>query len=348
MRFKLLGRSGLRVSELCLGAMTFGEEWGWGSSREESRAVFDAYVEAGGNFVDTANIYTNGTSETLLGQFLEGQREKVVLATKYTSCMDPDNPNAGGNARRNMVRAVEASLKRMRTDYIDLYWLHAWDFTTPVEEVMRAFDDMVRAGKVLYVGVSDTPAWLVSEANMLAELRGWSRFVGLQIQYSLISRHAERELLPMARARDIAVTPWGVLGSGMLSGKYRGQVGQQVHSRGEMGDGTLTEHNMRIAEEVEAVAREHGCSAAQVALAWVRQQPYGVMIPILGARTVPQLQDNLGCLQVTLSDEQLAGLDEVSRIEYGFPHDFLDAPRIQQVVFGNHAGRIDNHRARGS
>jgi aryl-alcohol dehydrogenase-like predicted oxidoreductase len=343
MRYKLLGRSGLRVSELCLGAMTFGEEWGWGSSRDESRKVFEAFAEAGGTFIDTANVYTNGTSETFLGEFLEGRRERFVLATKYTSCMDPENPNAGGNQRRNMVRAVEASLKRLQTDYVDLYWLHAWDFTTPVDEVMRAFDDLVRAGKVLYVGISDAPAWIISEANMLAELRGWSRFVGLQIQYSLISRHAERDLLPMARARDLAVTPWGVLGSGVLSGKYKGKAGQKAHSRGDWGDGLLTDSNLRIAEAVEAVAGELDCTASQVALAWVRQQPYGVMIPILGARRLTQLEDNLGCLKVQLDDRQLARLDEVSRIEVGFPHDFLGSPMVKQIVFGNTADRIDNH-----
>jgi aryl-alcohol dehydrogenase-like predicted oxidoreductase len=305
--------------------------------------VFEAFAEAGGTFIDTANVYTNGTSETFLGEFLEGRRERFVLATKYTSCMDPENPNAGGNQRRNMVRAVEASLKRLQTDYVDLYWLHAWDFTTPVDEVMRAFDDLVRAGKVLYVGISDAPAWIISEANMLAELRGWSRFVGLQIQYSLISRHAERDLLPMARARDLAVTPWGVLGSGVLSGKYKGKAGQKAHSRGDWGDGLLTDSNLRIAEAVEAVAGELDCTASQVALAWVRQQPYGVMIPILGARRLTQLEDNLGCLKVQLDDRQLARLDEVSRIEVGFPHDFLGSPMVKQIVFGNTADRIDNH-----
>jgi aryl-alcohol dehydrogenase-like predicted oxidoreductase len=344
MRYKLLGRSGLRVSELCLGAMTFGEEWGWGSSKDESRKVFEVFAKAGGNFVDTANVYTNGTSETFVGEFLEGRRDRFVLATKYTSCTDPQNPNAGGNHRRNMVRAVEASLERLRTDYIDLYWLHAWDSTTPVDEVMRAFDDLVRAGKVLYVGISDAPAWIVSEANMLAELRGWSRFVGLQIQYSLISRHAERDLLPMARARDLAVTAWGVLGSGVLSGKYRGKAGQKAHSRGDWGHDLLTDRNLRVAEAVEGVAGELGCTASQAALAWVRQQPYGVMIPILGARRPSQLEDNLGCLELRLDDRQLARLDEVSRIEVGFPHDFLGSPLVKQVVFGNHADRIDNHR----
>ena len=220
MRYKLLGHSGLRVSELALGTMTFGEDWGWGASKEESRRMFDAFAQAGGNFIDTANRYTNGTSEKYVGEFVAAERERFVVATKYSLFMRRDDPNASGNHRKNMIQSLEASLKRLNIDYIDLYWVHAWDFMTPVEEVMRALDDMVRAGKILYVGVSDTPAWIVSRANMLAELRGWSRFVGLQIRYNLVDRAAERDLLPMARALDLAVTPWNVLGAGVLTGKY--------------------------------------------------------------------------------------------------------------------------------
>jgi aryl-alcohol dehydrogenase-like predicted oxidoreductase len=200
MRYKLLGKSGLRVSELALGTMTFGEEWGWGASKEESRHIFEAYVAAGGNFIDTANRYTEGTSEKFVGEFVAPERDKFVVATKYTLFMRRNDPNAAGNQRKNMVQSLEASLKRLGTDYVDLYWVHAWDFMTPVEEVLRALDDMVRAGKILYVGISDTPAWVVSQANMLAELRGWTRFVGLQLPYSLIERTPERELLPMACA----------------------------------------------------------------------------------------------------------------------------------------------------
>ncbi len=220
MRYKLLGRSGLRVSELALGAMTFGEEWGWGAAKEESKAMFDAYANAGGNFIDTANRYTEGTSEKYVGEFVKADREHFVVATKYTLFTQKDDPNKCGNHRKSMVQALDASLERLDTDYVDLYWLHAWDFTTPVDEVMRALDDMVRAGKVLYIGVSDTPAWIVSQANTLADLRGWTRFVGLQIRYSLIDRTAERDLLPMAREFDLAVTPWSVLGAGVLTGKY--------------------------------------------------------------------------------------------------------------------------------
>src|SRR5262245_60234114 len=222
MRYRLLGHSGLRVSEAALGTMTFGEDWGWGSPKEESRKVFDAFREAGGNFVDTANVYTNGSSERFLGEFMEGRREEIVLATKYTNANAGTDPNASGNHRKSMVQAVEASLKRLRTDYIDLYWVHIWDGFTPVEETMRGLDDLVRQGKVLYVGISDAPAWWVAQANTLAELRGWSRFVGLQIEYSLPQRTVERELVPMARALNLGVLAWSPLSFGILTGKYHG------------------------------------------------------------------------------------------------------------------------------
>ena len=220
MRYKLLGNSGLRVSELCLGTMTFGEEWGWGASKSECRKMFDMFVEAGGNFIDTANRYTEGTSEKFVGEFISDMREQIVLATKYTLYTKQGDPNAAGNHRKNMVQALENSLRRLKTDYIDLYWVHAYDYMTPVEEMMRALDDMVRAGKVLYIGVSDTPAWVVSQANTMAQLRGWTPFSALQIEYSLIARTPERDLLPMARAFDLAVTPWGAIGGGVLTGKY--------------------------------------------------------------------------------------------------------------------------------
>jgi aryl-alcohol dehydrogenase-like predicted oxidoreductase len=231
MRYRLLGKSGLRVSELCLGTMTFGEEWGWGSSKDESRKILDAFFEAGGNFIDTANVYTNGTSETQLGEFLKGDRERVVLATKYTNSRQSNDPNGAGNQRKNMVQAVEASLKRLQTDYIDLYWLHIWDRITPIEEVMRAFDDLVRQGKVLYVGVSDMPAWVIARANTLAELRDWTPFVGLQIEYSLIERTVERELLPMASSLGLGVTAWSPLAGGALTGKYLKDQKQAAEGR---------------------------------------------------------------------------------------------------------------------
>src|SRR5215475_1402152 len=223
MKYRLLGNSGLRVSEAALGTMTFGEAWGWGSAKDEARRVYDAFREAGGNFIDTANLYTNGASESFLGEFMEGHRQSVVLATKYTNAPPGTDPNAAGNQRKNMTQAVEASLKRLRTDYIDLYWVHIWDQLTPVEEVMRGLDDLVRAGKALYVGISDAPAWWIAQANTLAHLRGWSPFIALQIEYSLIERTVERELIPMAKALNVGVTAWSPLAGGVLTGKYHGQ-----------------------------------------------------------------------------------------------------------------------------
>src|SRR5579859_4861254 len=221
MNYRLLGNSGLRVSEMSLGTMTFGEDWGWGASKEEARKVYDAFREAGGNFIDTANVYTNGTSESFLGEFMQGHRQSVVLATKYSNSLPGADPNAAGNQRKNMVQAVEASLKRLQTDYIDLYWVHIWDQMTPVEEVMRGLDDLVRQGKVLYTGISDAPAWWIAQANTLAHLRDWSPFIELQIEYSLIERTVERELIPMAKALNIGVTAWSPLAGGILSGKYQ-------------------------------------------------------------------------------------------------------------------------------
>ena len=341
MRYKLLGRSGLRVSELALGTMTFGTEWGWGASKEESRRIFDAYVAAGGNFVDTANRYTEGTSERFVGEFIAADRERFVVATKYTLFNRRDDPSASGNSRKNMVQSLEASLKRLGTAYIDLFWVHAWDFTTPVEEVMRGLDDLVTAGKVLYVGISDTPAWVVAQANTLAELRGWSRFVGLQIRYSLADRAAERDLLPMARALDIAVTPWSVLGAGVLTGKYKsGDAG----TGGRAARWDKTDRDLAIAAEVAAVANEIGRMPSQVAINWVRQQP-GVIIPLIGAKTAAQLNDNLGCLEFTLTAEQMQRLSAASQIELGFPHDFLASNEVRDLVTSGMHGNLDNHRS---
>jgi aryl-alcohol dehydrogenase-like predicted oxidoreductase len=330
VKYKLLGNSGLRVSELALGTMTFGTEE-WGVEKDESRRVYERFREAGGNFIDTANIYSGGRSESFLGEFLAEDRERIVLATKYTGVTRRRDVNAAGNNRKNMMDSVEASLKRLATDYIDLYWVHVRDFTTPIEEVMRGLDDLVRQGKVLYVGISDTPAWEVSRANTLAELRGWTPFVGLQIRYSLLDRAAERELLPMARELDLAVTPWDTLGSGVLTGKYN----RDPETRGRATlRGRLKERDLGISGEVVKLAEELGRSPAQVALNWARQGE-GVIVPLVGAKTVDQLEDNLGCLDFALEPEQKARLDDASQIELGFPHDFLAQFQTD---------RIENHR----
>jgi len=329
VKYRLLGRSGLRVSELALGAMTFGTERGIGVDKAESRRVYDAFRDAGGNFIDTANVYNNGTSETFLGEFMKGDRERMVLATKFTGGMRRRDANATGNSRKNMMDSVHASLKRLNTDYIDLYWVHAWDPRTPTDELMRAFDDLVTQGKVLYIGVSDTPAWVVSRANMLAELKGWSPFVALQIRYSLVDRTVERELLPMSRALDLAVTPWGIVGSGVLSGKYN--LDRGAEGRGAQNPQLINERSLTIAQTVMDVANELGCTPTQLAIAWVLRGPANI-IPLVGARTMEQWQDNCGCLELDLSEDVMQKLDEVSRISPGFPHDMLSAQTPQNVT----------------
>ncbi len=352
MNYQLLGRSGLRVSDLSLGTMTFGEDWGWGSSKDESRRIYDAYREAGGNFIDTANIYTNGSSEKLVGEFVAGHREEVVLATKYTNAVAPfsgrvgTDPNGGGNQRKNMVQAVEASLKRLGTDYIDLYWVHIWDGITPAEEVMRALDDLVRSGKVLYIGISDAPAWVVSKSNALAELRGWTRYVGLQIEYSLLERTVERDLVPMAIDEQMTVVAWSPLKNGVLSGKYLPEKGGQsavdgarLHSEMMKGFGQGLDDVHHIVREVVAVAEELEATPAQVALAWLYSRPVPV-IPIVGARKLEQFQDNLRSLTLKLSPEQRQRLDQATAVSLGFPHEFLHADAVKAIVFNGLQDRI--------
>jgi len=346
MNYRLFGRSGLRVSELALGTMTFGPEWGWGADRDECRKMFDAYAEAGGNFVDTANNYTNGTSERIVGELVAADRDHFVVATKYSLSTRPDDPNAGGNHRKNLVRALEASLERLGTDHVDLLWVHMWDGMTPVEEVVRALDDLVRAGKVLYVGASDTPAWAVARAVTLAELRGWAAFCGLQLPWSLADRSVERELLPLAAALDLAVTPWGVLEAGELTGKYLAPDGRPTRSRPEH----VSPRVNQLAGEVVAVAAELGRPPAQVAISWVRQQEpaWGApVIPIVGARSAAQLADNLGCLDLELSADQLARLEAASAFQRGFPRSFLESDHVRGLVFGTIFERIAAHRRAG-
>ncbi|MGA9452142.1 MAG: aldo/keto reductase [Verrucomicrobiia bacterium] len=340
MNYKLLGKSGLRVSELCLGTMTFGEDWGWGANRDESRAMFDAFAAAGGNFIDTADGYTSGTSEKFVGEFVGSERERFVIATKYSFNSHPGDPNAGGNHRKHMTEALHGSLRRLGTDYVDLYWMHAWDELTPIEEVMRALDDLVRAGKVLYVGVSDAPAWWIARANTLAEWRGWTPFIGLQIEYNLIERTPERELLPMAEALGLTVTPWSPLASGWLTGKYAGKAKEERRLDKTPQFARATERNIAIAKKVVKVAKAAGKTPAQVALNWLRARRG--MIPILGARTLRQLEDNLSCVKWSLNTKQLAQLDEVSKIEPGFPRDFLDRPFVRDFLHGGLFDRIEH------
>lgn len=341
MRYKLLGKTGLRVSELSLGTMTFGEEWGWGASHAESKAIFDAYAQAGGNFIDTANRYTEGTSERLLGEFIAGDRDHFVVATKYSLQDRKGDPNFSGNHRKNMMRSIETSLKRLATDHIDLFYLHAWDGLTPIEEILRGIDDLVRAGKVLYAGISDTPAWVVSQANTIADLRGWTRFNALQIEHSLLQRTVERDLLPMAKELDIAVTAWAALAGGALTGKYLDANDEA--KRLTEGSTRLNDRSRAITQTVVDIARGLGCSPAHVAINWVRQKNQ-VVIPVIGARNVRQIEDSLACLATPLPADAIAQLNAASAIEMGFPHDFLVGPAVNSLLYSDQRNNIDDHR----
>jgi len=342
--YRLLGRSGLRVSPLALGTMTFGADWGWGAEDADARRIFDAYVDRGGNFVDTANVYTNGSSERLVGEFAQGKRDQLVISTKYTMATRPGDPNSGGNHRKSMVASVEESLRRLKSDYIDLLYLHQWDALTPVEEILRAMDDLVRQGKVLYLGLSDIPAWQVARMQAVADLRGWSPFIALQTEYNLVERTSERDLIPMSREMGLGVVPWSPLANGVLSGKYSradlngGSGGGLTSVQGSrkavaLGYGSLSERGLDIAEVVKAVAAEAGHEPAQVAIAWTLANR-GVAATLLGARTLQQFEGNLGALEVSLSAEHLGRLEQVSGITLGFPHDLLRQTAVRQMISG--------------
>ncbi|NIJ53796.1 aldo/keto reductase [Dyadobacter arcticus] len=318
MNYRVLGKCGLRVSEVCLGTMTFGTEWGWGADKATSKQIFDAFVNAGGNFFDTANRYTNGTSEQWLGEFIKPDRHSHVVGTKYSLKDRVGDLNFSGNHRKNMNRSVEESLKRLDTDFIDILWLHSWDFTTSPEEVLRGMDDLVRSGKVLHLGISNAPAWVISQANTLADWKGLNKFVAIQVEYSLIQRAPERDLLPMAEELGISVTAWGGLGNGVLTAKYLdGQTGRLRENSPR-----FSERNIRIATELKVLSQELNVPPSQIALAWIMQQRSPV-IPVLGIRNEGQLADNLGSLQIVLSEDTLNRLHNVSSIELGYPHDLL-------------------------
>jgi aryl-alcohol dehydrogenase-like predicted oxidoreductase len=317
-----LGRSGLRVSPLCLGAMTFGEELGWGSSVEESRQITDRFIAAGGNFIDTANFYTRSHSEKIIGDHIGRdpvKRDRLVIATKFSGNLYPGDPNGGGSGRKSIINACEHSLRRLQTDYIDLYWLHNWDVHTPIDETMAALEDLVRSGKVRYIGVSDTPAWKVAQANTLAPLRGWSSFIGLQIEYSLLERSVEQELVPMAQELGLGITPWSPLKSGVLSGKYtRSSTTQSQAARSAFMAASLKDTTYTLIDELGIIAKAHDSTVARVALAWVRTRP-GVSSTIIGARRLSQLEDNLKSLDLVLTTTELAHLDSLTKPAFGFP-----------------------------
>jgi aryl-alcohol dehydrogenase-like predicted oxidoreductase len=323
-----LGRSGLRVSPFCLGTMTFGEDLGWGSSVGESEAILDRYLDAGGNFIDTANLYTKGHSEQIIGDHLgrdPSKRDRVVIATKFSANHFPGDPNAGGSSRKAILGALEHSLRRLQTDYVDLYWLHNWDRNTPIEETLSVLDDVVRSGKVRYIGISDTPAWKTTQAQVIAQLRGWTPFIGLQIEYSLLERTVEGELIPMAIELGMGVTPWSPLRSGILSGKYnRENAGKGMASDGRVwAAGDLTERTYAVIDELRRIAAAADSTVARVALAWVQGRP-GVTSTIIGARRLAQLEDNLAALELKLAPEDVAKLDALTTPTLPFPAPVLD------------------------
>jgi aryl-alcohol dehydrogenase-like predicted oxidoreductase len=321
-----LGHSGLRVSPLCLGAMTFGEDWGWGSSVKDSEAIIDRFVERGGNFIDTANGYTKGHSEKIIGDHVgrhASKRDRIVLATKFLTNMYRGDPNGGGSSRKSIMAQVEQSLRRLQTSYIDLYWMHAWDATTPIEETLRALDDLVRDGKVRFIGFSDTPAWKCAEAQTIARFRGWAPLIALQIEYSLLQRTVEGELVPMARELGLGITPWSPLARGVLSGKYsRADHGTHKPGRGERVTSSLDDKAYALLDELARIAGELGTTVSRVALAWVASRP-GVTSTIIGARTMQQLDDNLGGADVRLTADHIAKLDALSTPQLPFPAQML-------------------------
>jgi aryl-alcohol dehydrogenase-like predicted oxidoreductase len=370
MKYRLLGQSGLRVSELCLGCATFGTNWGpIGSDREESHRIFDAFAEAGGNFIDTSNRYQEGQSEEFLGEFLRRERDRFVVASKYSlgdGHTTGTDPNSCGNHRKNMMRSVEGSLKRLGTDYIDLLWVHIWDFTTPIEEIMRGLDDLVRQGKVHYIGASNFPAWWLARANTLAEFHGWSPLVATQVEYAITERSCEPEFLPFAHEMGVALVCWSALGGGMCSGKYNRTGGKESlmrladevePSRRHYWHAT-TMRNLQIMNDVVEVADAIGRTPAQVSLRWLMQQKV-VCVPIFSARTLAQTKENLGAVDFTLSEQEIATLTAVSQpavqsimpnvgpypwpmLEYGSPA--LPEFYSRGLLFGQSESQIVNHR----
>jgi aryl-alcohol dehydrogenase-like predicted oxidoreductase len=335
MNYTLLGNSGLKVSELCLGTMGLGTEWGWGADKQTSFEILKTYTDAGGNFLDTANRYTEGTSERIIGEFVKNNRDHFVIATKYSLHDNLSNVNASGNSRKNMFRSVNESLKRLQTDYIDVLYLHIWDFLTPIDEVMRGFQDLIHQGKVNYIAISDTPAWIVSSAQTMAACLGWNKLVALQVEYSLIQRTPERELIPMAEHYGMTLTPWAPLAGGALTGKYlkgdKGRIGEQSKR--------LNERSIAITKVVVEIADELGVQPSHVALKWVMQKSYS-SIPIVGATKLTQLQENLKAAELTLNATHIAKLNAASNIEMGFPHEFFEEAGVRQVTYGGFYDKI--------
>lgn len=338
MNYKLLGRTGIRVSELCLGTMTFGTDWGWGSDKKESKKIYDEFLKRGGNFFDTANIYTKGTAEKYLGEFIGKDREEMVIATKY-SLSEAGKANQAGNHRKNMIQSVEGSLKRLGTDYIDLYYVHAWDGTVHPEELMRNLEYLLASGKVLSIGISDTPAWVMSKCNTIAEQRGWTPFAATQVEYCLSERTAEREIMPCTEGFDMTFCGFGPLGAGLLSGKYLFES-DEPRRMDVRRSHRLSEKNLSLSKKLIEVAKEWDLPATAIAIRWTMQK-YKNSSPIFGARNLKQMEENMMALDFELSAEQMAKLDEISAIEGNNPNDFLQLPRIKEILYGDQKDRIE-------
>lgn len=339
MKYKKLGRSSLKVSEICLGTMTFGEEFGIGAPESGCREIYDAYRDAGGNFFDTADIYNAGTSERMLGSFIASERDRIVLASKYSLNTRTDDPNAGGNHRKNLFQSLDASLKRLGTDYIDLFWVHAWDGSTDPAEVMRALDDQVRNGKILHIGISNAPAWVISAANTLARERGWTPFTAMQLHYNLIERTIERDYFALANAQDMAITPWSPLAGGLLTGKFNRGADSGLQEGTRLADSprraqVLQEKNLDAAERLTGLAIELGCSSAQLALAWMMRRTSACVVPIIGARTLAQLQDNLGAAHIALDAERIAALDALTALDPEYPQTLYASDFFRTMMYG--------------
>ena len=336
MNYKLFGNTGLRVSELCLGTMGFGTEKKWGADKTESRKIFDVFANAGGNFLDTANHYMDGTSEKFLGEFISSDRDHFVVATKYSLRDKPGDLNYSGNHRKNMMRSVDESLKRLNTDFIDVLWLHIWDGWTPTEEIMRGFDDLVSRGLVHYIGISDTPAWIISQANTIAQFRGWTSFAGLQIEYSLLQRTVEAELFPMAKAFGMTITPWAPMAGGALTGKYLvGDRGRISETSARLGERATT-----ITRKVVEVAKKLGVAPSQVAVNWTRQHKGQSVIPICGATKAAQVEDVLGCLKFELPPDAVKELNDISKVDLPWPQKFFPEAGVVDALYGGVKGTM--------
>lgn len=338
MNYKLLGKTGIRVSELCLGTMTFGTDWGWGSDKKESAKIYDAFVERGGNFFDTAIIYTKGTSEKFLGEFIGSDRSNMVIASKY-SLSEEGLANMAGNHRKNMIQSIDKTLQRLKTDYLDLYYVHAWDFGTHPEEVMRNLEYLVASGKVLSIGISDTPAWITSQCNTIAQMRGWTPFSAYQVEYCLSERTADREILPCAEGFGMTLCGFGPLGAGLLTGKYLNDS-DEPRRMDVRRSHRLSPENLALSQKIVELSNSWNLSPSAVSIRWAMQR-FKNSSPIFGARNFKQLNENLTALDFELSEEQMDQLDLLTTTGPNNPNDFLQLPRIKEILHGGQLDRIE-------